>query len=460
MKPPRGNIALHTLHKCVRQRFEYLLSLENGEINIPKNFEYLNDGTSMDRAGHFVLRLLSHSCSNFRIFVVKAETSLFVNRLTALNYKHVINMLKILYRHVKEIMQFSPNISVEFIQFLSTVKHVCKIMIKQETAIHTFKETHPESCSYYNIHVPFRMCLPLVQKREVELKSGKCVVPCGKWKHLLKILFHLHLEFGMKHIETTGCLHEALNDPRIHQLAQDLGRRFNNNISQVTRARITAQDVNAQSIYFPPCMAHLYKVLQSRHRLTHEARRQFTLFLKDAGMPIEEALNFWSTEYSQPSSECGSGCTHSWQKDARRYRYSIRHMYGLEGGRYTYSVPSCSYIQKSNLTPLAEGGCPFQHFDYTSMISTLPSQLLNDKFTMNKILHLKASNKSQEACHLLHTFQRDLIHATKTSGISQNLVTPYQVSRAKSNSSIIFVNPVQYYLSLTSQQDMDDTNER
>jgi hypothetical protein len=117
-------------------------------------------------------------------------------------------------------------------------------------------------------------------------------------------------------------------------------------------------------------------------------------------------------------------------------------------------------LQKSNLTPLAEGGCPFQHFEYKSMISTLPSQLLNDKFTMNKILHLKESNKSHEACHLLHTFQRDLIHATKTSGISQNLVTPYQVSCAKRNSSIIFVNPVQYYLTLTSQQDMDDTNEK
>lgn len=121
--------------------------------------------------------------------------------------------------------------------------------------------------------------------------------------------------------------------------------RFNNNTAQVTRGRITAQDVNAQSVYFPPCMAHLYQTLRLRHRLTHEARRQLTLFLKDVGMPIEEALDFWRNEYSQPSSECGSGCTHSWQKDARRYQYSIRHMYGLEGGRYTYTVPSCRSIQ-------------------------------------------------------------------------------------------------------------------
>jgi hypothetical protein len=70
------------------------------------------------------------------------------------------------------------------------------------------------------------MCLPLIEKREVELNLGKCIVPCGKWKHLLAILFQLHLEFGMKHLQTTGCLNQALNDSRIHQLAQDLGRRL------------------------------------------------------------------------------------------------------------------------------------------------------------------------------------------------------------------------------------------
>jgi len=142
-----------------------------------------------------------------------------------------------------------------------------------------------------------------------------------------------------------------LNYVKLHFKISDLQdhfavvTRFNNNTAQVTRGRITAQDVNAQSVYFPPCMVHLYQTLRLRHRLTHEARRQLTLFLKDVGMPIEEALDFWRNEYSQPNSECGSGCTHSWQKDARRYHYSIRHMYGLEGGRYTYMVPSCRSIQ-------------------------------------------------------------------------------------------------------------------
>jgi len=68
--------------------------------------------------------------------------------------------------------------------------------------------------------------LPLVKKREVELKLGKCIVPCGKWKHLLEILFHLHLELGMKQLQVCGCVQAALNDSRIYQLAQDLGTRL------------------------------------------------------------------------------------------------------------------------------------------------------------------------------------------------------------------------------------------
>jgi len=61
-------------------------------------------------------------------------------------------MLKLLYKHVKEIVQQSPHMSIEFTEFLVTVKHVCKIMIKVEVAAHAFKETHLENCSYYDIH--------------------------------------------------------------------------------------------------------------------------------------------------------------------------------------------------------------------------------------------------------------------------------------------------------------------
>jgi hypothetical protein len=78
---------------------------------------------------------------------------------------------------------------------------------------------------------------------------------------------------------------------------------------------------------------------------------------------------------------------------------------------------------------------------------------------MNKILHLKESGKSHEACHLYHSFQRELIHGTRASDVSQNSVIS-DISCAKSGSSISFVNPVQYYLNLTSQQGLHSTEKK
>jgi hypothetical protein len=94
------------------------------------------------------------------MFVLEAETKLFVSRLSTLSYSDITNMLKVLYRHVKEVAQQSPDISLEFIEFLVTVKHVCNIMIKVEIAVHAFKETHLESCSNYNIHGEINVLLP------------------------------------------------------------------------------------------------------------------------------------------------------------------------------------------------------------------------------------------------------------------------------------------------------------
>jgi hypothetical protein len=108
----------------------------------------------------FVFRLLSLSSPSFKMFVLEAETQLFVNRLSELSCNDVTNTLKVLYRHVKEIVQQSPRISLEFIEFLDTVKHVCKKIIKVEIAAHTFKETHLENCSYYNIHGEINVFLP------------------------------------------------------------------------------------------------------------------------------------------------------------------------------------------------------------------------------------------------------------------------------------------------------------
>ena len=71
---------------------------------------------------------------------------------------------------------------------------------------------------------------------------------------------------------------------------------------------------------------------------------QLTLFLKDLGLPVHQAVALWQQEYSLPS-KAGSSCNHSWQSDGRRYTYSIRHLYGLEGARRNYRSYCCDTLQ-------------------------------------------------------------------------------------------------------------------
>ncbi|XP_069108347.1 DNA primase large subunit-like [Argopecten irradians] len=149
---------------------------------------------------------------------------------------------------------------------------------------------------------------------------------------------------------------------------------------------------------FPPCMSHVHNILSSRHRLQHNARIQYTLFLKEIGMPVHEALMFWRKEYSEPV-ESSDGCCHRWQQDGRRYTYNIRHLYGLEGACINYRGHSCSTLQNSSSGVGEQGGCPFQCFDLEHLDRILQREEIHDS---RKVIHQLASNgKYSEACKTL-----------------------------------------------------------
>jgi DNA primase large subunit len=48
---------------------------------------------------------------------------------------------------------------------------------------------------------------------------------------------------------------------------------------------------------FPPCMRRLHEALTTKHHLRHGGRQQYQLFLKGAGLPMEECLRFWRNEF-------------------------------------------------------------------------------------------------------------------------------------------------------------------
>lgn len=191
------------------------------------------------------------------------------------------------------------------------------------------------------------MCLSLVKTRSVELNNGFVTLPCSLWTQLLLELFDHHYSLGLSMISRSVRLDTDL-DIRWTETFARLTSVYRLYLSDIKRRQphqsLTARMVDAEKEYFPPCMSHLLNILRCNHRLSYTSRYLFSLFLKDIGLSVEESIQFWKTEYSK-SCSAASACQHSWKENQRKYTYSIRHMYGLEGSRKIGRSKTCKKLQ-------------------------------------------------------------------------------------------------------------------
>lgn len=181
--------------------------------------------------------------------------------------------------------------------------------------------------------------------RTVELRRGTAIVPCSLWNELLEELFKHHYEFGLSIISRTIQLSIDLDTRWLDAfkvLSTMYGKRTN--LKTLPQRRLTAKMVDSEKDFFPPCMSHLLSVLRNNHRLSYAWRYRFSLFLMDIGLNVDDSIEFWRTEYSK-SCSAQANCKHSWRENQRKYRYSIRHIYGLEGSKRIGRSKRCNQIQ-------------------------------------------------------------------------------------------------------------------
>ncbi len=119
------------------------------------------------------------------------------------------------------------------------------------------------------------------------------------------------------------------------------------------QARITWDMINGLvKRHAPMCMRNLQETLNEKHHLKHYARLQYNLFLKELGLPIEEALIFWRRSFSLITDD----------KFQKEYKYNVQHNYGLVGARKNYPAHSCAKILTQNQPGTQDiHGCPFRH---------------------------------------------------------------------------------------------------
>jgi DNA primase large subunit len=110
----------------------------------------------------------------------------------------------------------------------------------------------------------------------------------------------------------------------------------------------------------PLCMRMLHRGLQRDHKLKHQGRLQYGLFLKGVGMTLKEHTLFFQKEFT---------CIIMSERFSKQYAYSIRHTHDKEGKRASYTPHNCVKIKMGN--PPQGGaehhGCPYRHYNDASL---------------------------------------------------------------------------------------------
>lgn len=126
---------------------------------------------------------------------------------------------------------------------------------------------------------------------------------------------------------------------------------WSNNLGQTDSDELKAEQIDdLAKKHFPLCMRTLHSTLQRDHHLKYAGRQQYGLFLK-----VRETYHLLHNSYSSSSKVLGLSIEESvafWRKSFsgytddqfnKKYKYNIRHHYGLEGKRVNY--PARRYVE-------------------------------------------------------------------------------------------------------------------
>ncbi|XP_034292580.1 DNA primase large subunit [Pantherophis guttatus] len=411
LQPPTETISLMEFEGFAVDRLKLLKAVENLGVSYVKGsvpyqeklqselrhlkFPYYAlieddyDARRKDHISHFILRLAYCQSEELKRWFIQQEMDLFRYRFN----------------------QLSQLLVEKFLQYANlrydTLPETEKLNMEDKLINATPAIGINELKNNVFYKVPFCDAADLVRVRKVYLLGGCAYVPQQDFVTIVLNSYRTKLSKALA--LTARSLPMVQTDERLQPLLNHLSHAYvgpDYNTEKAT-GKISLEQIDALSVKsFPLCMRQLHKALRDNHHLRHGGRMQYGLFLKGIGLTLEQALQFWKSEFIRGKVDA--------DKFDKGYAYSIRHNYGKEGKRTDYTPYSCMKIILSNLPGQGDyHGCPFRHSDPELLKQKLQSYKIPPS-GISQILDLVKGMHYQLACQKYF----ELTHDVKEIGFS------------------------------------------
>lgn len=115
----------------------------------------------------------------------------------------------------------------------------------------------------------------------------------------------------------------------------------------ITQPIVSTGSMKLEEKCVPKCISNLLSTLKKQRHLKYTDRSNLNNFLKAAGVPVEDAIGLYKTNFSCSATDF-----------EKKYKYSILHAYGLVGSKIQYKATPCiKIISESKRADCV--GCPF-----------------------------------------------------------------------------------------------------
>ncbi|XP_050530412.1 uncharacterized protein LOC126899486 isoform X2 [Daktulosphaira vitifoliae] len=319
-----------------------------------------------DLCSHFILRLIYCKSDELRKWFINREVELFRLRWSFLSK---IDKLRFL--------------SSNDTNYSAVTEEEFKIMSENMSSFTTSVSNN----EYFKVR--WNQVLELIRNRKVFLRNGFAYVIqtdvisgiCQSYRsELSQELIKCFQKFSIiSEDERFGAFIKYLNQSYMgknYSISENMSSLSINNIDYASKDS------------FPLCMKRLHVVLRTDHHLKHQARQQYGLFLKGAGLPLEQALIFWRSEFTKKIDS---------NKFDKQYSYNIRHNYGKEGRKTNYTPYSCMKIIMSSVGMDEYHGCPYKHTNSQALKQLLETSNISVQ-SIQEILNLSQNGHYQIAC--------------------------------------------------------------